>query len=228
MDKDKFRDIRFDFFESLQWKGSIILYLFSLILIIMHIFTPVAFISLVLKTGFGKKVKPVLLVDIWILLALALQVLALNCWADLSAGVRTFLMGFSIYFLFDSFCATMRDVILSPNIYAGALRVYNRQRWLFLTFLTAIQVVLSFAVIMLYYGTEFTETVTEPMRAVYLSSVTFISLGYGDILPRQDSSIGQMIVISELFFFILLLALKVPLAVGMVRVSDFDEENPDR
>ena len=223
----KLNDIRFNLWSALQWKGSFIQYVFTFLFITLQYLTPVTFFLILVNLIFGKKIRPSIIRDVWILLVFFVQTIIFLNWHSYSGNTRSFFLFFSYYYLFDALCATMRDVLLAPNIHNGKIRVYNRIAWILVTFLTVIQVVLSFATIILFFGDRFVNgslIISDASTAIYVSTITFTTLGYGDYVPT--CSVSQAIVIGELFFFLLFLALKVPLAVGMIDVSDFDEANP--
>ena len=117
--------------------------------------------------------------------------------------------------LVDVLGATLRDV--EATSVDSAVVIRGRYRWVLLTILNIAQVVLAFAVLIRYCGSHFRPVVSDFLTAVYASAVTFMTLGYGDILPCAPT--GRVVILAELCFFLFMLALKLPAAVSVMRVE---------
>jgi voltage-gated potassium channel Kch len=90
------------------------------------------------------------------------------------------------------------------------------------------EVILCFAIVYLNIGGSegvFNQKIENWVTALYYSMVTFASLGYGDILPLTEPA--KLVVMAQIFFLLMFLALRLPLAVSVLRVqvkpSDADE-----
>lgn len=85
-----------------------------------------------------------------------------------------------------------------------------------------VQIVSWFAVLVVRFGEEFEPIVQDYCTALYFSAVTFTTTGFGDIEPSTLR--GRTIVLLEIVYFIIMLALKLPVAISVLRV----EVNPTR
>jgi Ion channel len=115
----------------------------------------------------------------------------------------------------------LRDAVYSPLKHedkdGGFISIRNRPRWMLLSYVAVIEVVLSFAILFLVWGAEFCPPIADPTTALYHSAATLTTLGYGDILPA--SLAGKNLVIAELLFFLAFLGVRLPLAVSVLRVK---------
>jgi len=123
----------------------------------------------------------------------------------------------AVWMLQEIACVTLFDLVRTKPI-------RGRKRWMLATLPTATHVVLCFAILFLHLGERFTPPVRDPLTAVYISVTTFATLGYGDIHPAQGSAWGQAIVICEQSLFLLLVVIRVPMAISMLRVHDIEDE----
>ena len=113
--------------------------------------------------------------------------------------------------------ALLRDVIHAPlTTVDGTIAIRSGPRWMVLALLGAVQVATCFAVILLKWGHDFKPPISDPTTALYQSAVTFTTLGYGEITPATQT--GKIIVLSELCFFFVVFAARLPLAVSVLRV----------
>lgn len=129
---------------------------------------------------------------------------------------------FATYILLDVLRSVLRDTVISLCDHRDAdgeyISIRNRPRWLILTLLGAFQIILAFAILIKWNPGEFNNLPqADWVAALYLSTVTFTTLGYGDITP--NSTIGRCIVTTELFYFLLFLAVRLPIAVAVARVE---------
>ena len=162
-----------------------------------------------------------LLVDLYIVALLGVEIATLCFWAH--PGVALWCKAIAAFGLIDVLGATCRDLIVASSLHEDDdgpfILVQDPIRWLLLMPLSALQVVICFAILYLSFGAEFEKTpIDNPMMAVYYSLVTFTTLGYGDITPKSSSAIGQFLVSAELVGFITFLAVKLPIAVAITRV----------
>jgi len=123
----------------------------------------------------------------------------------------------AVWMLQEIACVTLFDLVRSKPI-------RGRKRWMLATLPTATHVVLCFAILFLHLGEHFAPPVREPLTAVYASVTTFATLGYGDVVPAQGSVWGKAIVICEQSLFLLLVVIRVPMAISMLRVHDIEDE----
>ncbi len=127
-----------------------------------------------------------------------------------------------VYGLVDVLSVTLRDIVVSPRLHrdkeGGYIQVRDRLRWLLMIPLNLVQVVVCFAILFMYYGDQFAPHIEEPLTALYQSALTFTTLGYGDIRPACGG--GRVIVCLELAFFLVFVAIKLPVAISVVRVKE--------
>jgi hypothetical protein len=121
------------------------------------------------------------------------------------------------YGLLIALSTLLRDAVYIPLKKSGVLEIRNRVRWLWLTIFLLAQIVICYSILYLAYGDEFEKAINGPLTALYVSLLTFTTLGYGDIYPK--ASIGQLIVVSQLVFFVLWIGVKLPVAINAIRVQ---------
>ena len=165
-----------------------------------------------------KKPLPFWCMDLWIVLNLTAQGMALA----LTSPNSCLALSVALYGLVGATAALLRDAIDSPTIHrddaGGYIRIRNRPRWLLLAFLGVLQIPTCFAILLLHWGAEFRPPICDPMTALYQSLLTFTTLGYGDILPA--TAWGKALISVELLFFLIFLGLRLPLAVSVMRVKE--------
>lgn len=206
---------RIDWFVSLEWQGSIILLAARLINNILTAVSPITW----LRSGyacFGKEWKP-WFVEVWVLFLIAGLFICL-----LLGGPGDILIWWvAFYILIDALGATVRDIVAPlhhRDNQGGYILVYDAVRWLLMAAINVAQVILCFAVFALHYGHQFAPAVLDPISAVYFSAVSFLTLGYGDIVPNSPQT--KMLVFWELLTFLIFLVVKLPIAVSVVRVKE--------
>jgi hypothetical protein len=160
-------------------------------------------------------------VELWLLFLIACLCYALQqkfCPPALAYGI-------SVYVLFDSVGVTFRDVVVSPiqNIddKGSFISIDSPSRWLLTSLINVFMVVAAFAILFLEYGIQFQPRIVDTMTALYFSVVTFTTLGYGDIHPLCAT--GKGLVIVELSYFLFFLAVKLPIAVSVIRIETRDK-----
>jgi len=116
----------------------------------------------------------------------------------------------------------VRDVVAMPILYrdneGGYVKVYDKTRWLIMAVINVIEVVLCFSVLALHYGTQFMPAIKDALSAIYFSSVTFMTLGYGDIAPLGPKA--KALACWELLAFLVFIVVKLPLVVAVIRVKE--------
>jgi len=125
-----------------------------------------------------------LLVDLYIVALLGVEIATLCFWAH--PGVALWCKAIAAFGLIDVLGATCRDLIVASSLHEDDdgpfILVQDPIRWLLLMPLSALQVVICFAILYLSFGAEFEKTpIDNPMMAVYYSLVTFTTLGYGSV-----------------------------------------------
>jgi hypothetical protein len=159
-------------------------------------------------------------VEVWLTLLLVLGWLALDS-ALISWHIRYALAS---YFLLDTIGATLGDIVVSPIVYRDEegpfLSIHNPSRWLLVTVVSVFLIIEAFALLFLNYGCQFDPPITDAITAIYMSLVTFTTVGYGDIKPVSLST--KKLVCVELSFFLFFLAVKIPLAVSVIRTKSRD------
>ncbi len=166
-------------------------------------------------------------VELWILGLLFLEVLVLvilefDQWY-LAATC------FAAYVLLDALRAGLRDTIISLTEHRDHegeyISIRNRPRWLILALLGAVEIILAFAILIRSNAKDFKVAECLPpidaLAAVYQSTLTFTTLGYGEIIPR--TSLGRFLVTAELIYFLLFLSVRLPVAVAVARVRIADD-----
>jgi len=204
-------------FAPFNWSsGSIIIWLASLLTNILIAFSPLTWIEYYYFQP-RKRESPLWLVEVWIIILLLVLAITL---ADGQSSVVCWVI--AIYGLVDVLGATLRDLVVAPQVHrdskGGYLLIRNRIRWLLLVPLNVGQIILCFAILLLYYGDQFKPQISDPLTALYQSALTFTTLGYGDFTPK--ASAGQIIVSLELAFFILFLGIKLPIAISVIRIKE--------
>jgi hypothetical protein len=129
-----------------------------------------------------------------------------------------FLAGF---ILWDVAGSALSDIV-SALLYRGVVLVRNTTRWLLMQLLHLLMVIVAFAWLFLFYGFQFEPPIREPVTALYQSLLTFTTLGYGEIIPREGCSDAKVLVILELLFFLGFLAIKLPAAVAAVHIKKYE------
>ena len=130
----------------------------------------------------------------------------------------------SLYVLFDAVGATLRDIVSSPMHHidnnGSYISIGNPTRWLIISLVNVFMVIVSFAILFLHYGVQFKPAITDASTAIYMSALTFTTLGYGDILPLCAT--GKILIVVELSFFLFFLSIKLPLSVSVIRTETRD------
>jgi hypothetical protein len=154
--------------------------------------------------------------EVWVTSLLLLASAALG----LSARPVWFAFPVALYVLVDN-ASVLASKITAPivNRPNGESPVRSHPRVLMLTLLNAAQVIVAFGVLMLLHREGFMG-LHSPMQALYLSALTFTTLGYGDITPAD--SYGRALVVAELAFFVLILATALPQALAPIRTRETD------
>ena len=97
-------------------------------------------------------------------------------------------------------------------------------RWIASTMINAIEMIICFAVLYLYYGSSFTidnaGPITTPISALYYSFVNTTTLGTGDIAPNDDA--GRSLVTLHLMFFIYFFFIIIPIVFESIRVKQIN------
>lgn len=132
--------------------------------------------------------------------------------------------------LLNVLSAFLREIIVAPQVTSdrtqGTIIVRNLRRYLIIALLHAITIIVCFAMLLLYFGEQFDPEISDHITALYQSALTFTTLGYGDIKPVENSTIGRVLVIFELAFFILFLGVKLPIAASSLDVNPSTHEDP--
>ena len=221
IDNNKEQDIRFNLEKSLIKKKSFLTNAFSQISYYLQFVSPTIWYAQANKPKIGEnEAFPMWVTEVWIvfkfiiltsliILVGSIQNLQFRSWFPLQI--------LPIWFLLDNLTAVGRELILVPNFHKNKFYVYDFQRWMILTLLGAIEIILCFSELILYNSSSFVNLDRHPIiNSLYFSTVTFITLGYGDIHPDPKGFIGQILVMAELFFFFILLVVKIPFAVSML------------
>ena len=167
------------------------------------------------------RVQRDLFIDIYLIFMVPFlaALLVLNSYVDAIPHIG-WLPGVSVviavWVLQEVACVTLHDVVRDTPI-------RGRRRWMLATLPTAMHVVLCFAILYHNLGHYFTPRITDWVTALYMSVVTFSTLGYGDIHPDHAFLWGRVLTICEMSLFLLLVVVRVPMAVSMIRMKDVEE-----
>jgi hypothetical protein len=194
----------------LKWEGSIVLFIASLLNNMLAYLSPMTLFRWYCKRK--NRMTPLWTVELWVFFLL----LAQGCALIWGATGYWLIWVVAIYGLLDLLGVASRDIVAALLLHSCIL-VRDPLRWLLIALLNVAQVVICFAILFLYYGTQFEGSIASPVTALYQSALTFTTLGYGDIQPV--SSIGRIIVCLELGFFLLFLLAKIPIAMSVVRIQ---------
>lgn len=162
------------------------------------------------------KVKKLWIREIYVLLVIMIPLYMLF-WGDTKS---IFGLLVAHVCLLNVLSATMRDIFVSPMWHrdkdGGYIYIRSRIRWLLIVPVHACVIVISFAMIYFYFGSQFYPEISDSYTALYQSALTFTTLGYGDIKPI--CALGKKIVVYELFYFFIFIGIKLPIAVSVIRV----------
>lgn len=207
-------------FAPLKWRGSILLLFVEILETVLVALSPVALIA-----HLRHKALPMWLVDVWVAALCAVSVSLVFFFTSFDESWRILAKWAAVYLLLESLGVLLRDLVLSPLIYGDNsgpfVGVREPRRWVILAPIGLIPVIFAFAVLYLFYGCCFKDPILEPLQAVYFSMVTLTTLGYGDVHPVNDT--GRLLVVAELGFFLLFLAIKLPIAVSVLRVKSVSD-----
>ena len=204
-----------DWIVEIKWENSILLYIVRLVNNVFGLLSPVRLLWRLLRP-FGIDWRP-WWVEVWLFYLLGVLIICLF-WG-LPGDDLIWWVAFLI--LMDSVGATIRD-ITGQLQKSGEIEVYNSVRWLLMALLNVLQVAFCFAAFTLYLGYQFDPPVTDGGTAIYFSTVTFSTLGYGDIKPVSREA--KALVSWELLAFLLFLAIKLPIAVAVIKVKEQPEK----
>ena len=203
-------------FVPLRWHGSLFLLAVDLLTDILLCLSPVALFAQV-----RRKVAPMWVVDLWVGTLCGLSLYVLFRFNYMSAWGKSASPWLAVYVLLESLGVVLRDVAGSPATHADKegqyVTVRDPRRWLLMTPIGLVIIIVAFAILYLANASEFNKALDGPLEAVYYSAVTFTTLGYGDIYPKGN--LGRCFVIAELGFFVLFLAVKLPIAVALIRTK---------
>ncbi|KAF0122369.1 MAG: hypothetical protein FD151_787 [bacterium] len=205
-------------FAPMKWKGSIVLVVAGTLVNLFTILSLFSWVRYFLARY--KKRYSAWIAEAWVILLISL--LAFGLIINNEGNVKWWVLICAVYVLIDSMGANIRDVVIAPIHYKDQdgpyISVDNGTRWIIMAFLNVIEVILCFAILFLHYGHQFFPWIEEPMTAIYFSAVTFITVGYGDIKPIY--SFTKMLVCGEIFCFIILLVIKLPAAISILRIKE--------
>lgn len=161
------------------------------------------------------------IVDVYVGGLLAVETVTLCFFTQPGSGWTC--KALAIFGLVDVVAATLRDLIVASSLHSDDdgpyILVQDPIRWLVMMPLSVMQVIVCFAILYLSYGSQFEGVaINTPLTAIYYSLVTFTTLGYGEITPKGDSRIGQILISAQLVASIMFLLGKLPIAVAITRV----------
>jgi hypothetical protein len=165
-----------------------------------------------------------LFVDFYLVLMVPVLAGLLVLWRPCSGApslywLRVLTVALAIWIAQEVACVTLFDLVREKPI-------RGRKRWMLATLPTVAHVVLAFAILFLWLGEHFEPAITDWLSALYQSVITFSTVGYGDYHPAHGSPWGKVIVICEQSLFLLLVVIRVPMAVSMLRMRDVEDDGP--
>ena len=216
-----------DAFMVLRWNGSFILLIYGLLTNVLLLLCPLTYVRHFLFPTLRRNPKTIaitkLIVDSYVLSLLSVQAVLLFCVATPEA--HRWIVVVAIFSLVDVLGSTLLDILIAPSLHEDAsghfVLVQDPIRWFVMAPLSVLQVVLGFALLFRSYAGHFHGAggpLTDPLSALYFSAVTIATVGYGDITPNSDSSIGQILVLTEILYFFFFILMKLPLALSIARV----------
>jgi hypothetical protein len=203
--------------HSFKRNDSFLLYLCEWFSLILQIFSIPCWRGLCLiPKKEGNKALLNRVTERWLFTILLMQLLILSVGVS-SNFPHWIFRSIAIWFLLDSMAATFRDLFLSPKLH-GFIKTGSPQRWLLFTLLAIVEVILSFAIIILYHKNYDNSAtgINDWKAAIFISAKTFITLGYDDSIIHLKT---YWITLGEIWFFLLFLALKLPLAISIIRIE---------
>jgi len=231
VENDEDLDIRFHLEKGLVKKPSLIINIIAIISYYLQFISPTIWYAEFKKRKKDLKNEwfPMWVTEGWIFfkfICLFTLILSVGLIPVIRSNYWLLLQVFPVWFLLDNLTAAARDLILAPNLHKNKIYVYDFQRWMILTLLGAFEVILCFSEFIICCSSSFVHL--EPhtiLNSIYLSTVTFCTLGYGDIHPKTDQIVGQIIIITELFYFFIFLVVKIPISISMFTVKIIDKPN---
>jgi hypothetical protein len=206
-----------DWIVEIKWENSILLYLVRLVNNIFAFLSPVRRLWRLLRT-IGIDWRP-WWVEVWLFFLLGVLLICLF-WGFPGDDLVWWI---AFLILMDSVGATIRDI--GGQLHkSGKIEIYNSVRWLLMALLNVLQVTFCFAAFTLYFGHQFDPPVIDGPTAIYFSTVTISTLGYGDIKPLSPEA--KALVSWGLLAFLLFLAIKLPIAVAVIKVKEHPEKWP--
>lgn len=144
-------------------------------------------------------------------------------------GLANFWLWFAIWRIVDVVCSAARIVLFDPykTHYTSEYKISSTVRSIILGFMNYLELILAFAIIYRFHidliGPK--GSANDPLSALYLSAVTQMTVGYGDLQP-----LGSLRIVASLqaFFGLALLSLFVARFISLLRpVQALDEEVED-
>jgi len=157
---------------------------------------------------------PMWFIDCWILFLVGLLGVTLALFMEIPIWLH---IAVPLLVMHDLVLAILREILVAPGTVIRSAR-----RWILLQLLHIVEVVLAFAVLFRVVGDTFEPKIDDAVSALYQSALTFTTLGYGDIKPEPDALWTKGLVTFELLFFVLFIAIKVPAAVSLLKITTVD------
>lgn len=143
-----------------------------------------------------------------------------------SSALFIVLVGLSIYRLGDILAAVGRIFFIErehrKDEMGHYLLIRHVGRWAICNLINVFEIMVCFAVLFLYLGGGFEEEIKDALTAFYQSILTITTLGYGEIHP--DSQASKILVIFQLFYFLVYLLLILPRVFASIRTKEVTTE----
>lgn len=180
--------------------------------------------------------------ELYVLLLVAVMGGALVSWGRLGTVMRWAAGILAFVVLYEQALIMIKDVAYRPDTKHDRLgpifEVQRVTRWALMALLSVAQIVLAFAVLIRWNAAQFwvarpgvgvdctlAEVGRPSVTSLYQSFLTLTTLGFGDIQPT--CALAELLVIAELSFFVMLVLLKLPIAVGGIRVRQWEPPPPE-
>lgn len=91
-------------------------------------------------------------------------------------------------------------------------------KWLTLAGLNFLEVIFCFSLLYSLFGQGFTPAIEDPITAIYQSTLTVTTLGYGDIKPAAWQQ--KVLVIGQLLYFVMFFVLLFPIVLTGIKARE--------
>jgi hypothetical protein len=172
------------------------------------------------KKKWGFKDVPALFTELYVLICVILITTVFILIPKTHYIFFCVLIIISIYRLFDIWITSLIILFITYESDSGRYYITTRdpRRWISLALINVYEIILCFSVLFLAFGSGFYRPILDKLTALYQSSVTITTLGYGEIYAIN--SCAKILVISQLFYFIMFFLLVLPRIFSSIQVKE--------